>query len=932
MNNSHKITLLSLSLLILVLCGCKRDPSQEAAYIDIGEGNEILFSAELGTKDVGVKTNVSTLAAKSSEPWLSARVGRGSITVSVTANTDKAPRTGKILVSGEGASATISVRQEGLEPSILVSPETSTVTADAQSLSLSIQANVDYLLPDLGETPWITITSKDQSKKPHQIILSIAANATMAERSATLAFRSKDVSPEIIREVVITQTAPTDYSGEGGSAIGSDEKITVVSGSASSYQGGGEIEKSFDGDMGTIYHSKWDNSSTSYFPITLEYHFAGAETVDYLVYHPRQTGSNGHFKEVELWVKKSDGDLKKQGDYDFKGTGEPKKVDFSPALVGVTAFRFVVKSGAGDGQGFASCAEMEFYRRNKDNAVPTNIFTDGTASALRAGVTEEQIRAISNPLYREIALFIYNKKYPSEFRIQDYRAWPHPNDWIKKSKTNPQNLLDNATGIVAEAGKELIVLVGKTSGHSGLSIKVQNLDRPGGDGYNDGSSTYPLSEGVNKIIPTNGGLIYVLYHTPSYKTAPKIRIHFATGSVNGYFDSEKHSKEDWKRLLAGAKYKYFDVLGKEAHLTFPTEGFRKYAGEDGPELITQYDELVTLETDLMGLKKYDLPRVNRSYFHAMYGSYMYATWYRTAYNVSDENVLKVMCDKETFRKQPWGPAHETGHNYQTRPGFMWAGMTEVTNNVHANYVNVKFGNTSRLSSENRYLSGYNTYHIDLSGLKSRWTRPPYIRAGGIYDTVFEKLVPLWQLYLYFTEVKGQKDFYPDLYEKVRKNPNPPTDEKCLLEFTRLASEISGYDLTDFFEAWSFYTPYKGVVEDYGKKNINLTSSLANEYRAKIVSMGLPKPKEALQYITDKNIDLYRHPKPVVPGTYGRNGLKITITGTTNAVAYEAVMDGRVIALSPDPTFDLPVEAGSATSTLTVRAIAVDGTRTALTAK
>ena len=280
MNNSHKITLLSLSLLILVLCGCKRDPSQEAAYIDIGESSEILFSAELGTKDVGVKTNVSTLTAKASESWLSSRVGRGSITISVTANTDKVPRSGRVIISGEGASATISVRQEGLEPSILVSPEISRVTADAQSLSLSIQANVDYLLPDLGETPWITITSKDQSKKPHQIILSIAANATMAERSATLAFRSKDVSPEIIREVVITQTAPTDYSGEGGSAIGSDEKITVASGSASSYQDGGEIEKSFDGDMGTIYHSKWDNSSTSYFPITLEDQFAGAETVD----------------------------------------------------------------------------------------------------------------------------------------------------------------------------------------------------------------------------------------------------------------------------------------------------------------------------------------------------------------------------------------------------------------------------------------------------------------------------------------------------------------------------------------------------------------------------------------------------------------------------------------------------------------------------
>ena len=30
------------------------------------------------------------------------------------------------------------------------------------------------------------------------------------------------------------------------------------------------------------------------------------------------------------------------------------------------------------------------------------------------------------------------------------------------------------------------------------------------------------------------------YHTPDYKVAPPVKILFATGQVNGYYDSQKH--------------------------------------------------------------------------------------------------------------------------------------------------------------------------------------------------------------------------------------------------------------------------------------------------------------------------------------------------------------------------------------------------------
>ena len=36
-----------------------------------------------------------------------------------------------------------------------------------------------------------------------------------------------------------------------------------------------------------------------------------------------------------------------------------------------------------------------------------------------------------------------------------------------------------------------------------------------------------------------------MYYTPTGTEQP-IKINIASGTVNGYFDSNKHTKEDWK--------------------------------------------------------------------------------------------------------------------------------------------------------------------------------------------------------------------------------------------------------------------------------------------------------------------------------------------------------------------------------------------------
>lgn len=76
-----------------------------------------------------------------------------------------------------------------------------------------------------------------------------------------------------------------------------------------------------------------------------------------------------------------------------------------------------------------------------------------------------------------------------------------------------------------------------------------------------------------------------------------------TGEVNGYFDIRKHKASQWQTLLENTTYKYFDVLGKYTHLTFPVESFKQYT-PDGKALIDVFDRIVALEHEFMGLNKY----------------------------------------------------------------------------------------------------------------------------------------------------------------------------------------------------------------------------------------------------------------------------------------------------------------------------------------
>lgn len=537
---------------------------------------------------------------------------------------------------------------------------------------------------------------------------------------------------------------------------------------------------------------------------------------------------------------------------------------------------------------------------------PLTLFTDQTCSALKTGITDEDIKACKSDFHKNIALYLKAGKYPSEFRIQEYKAYPHPDTQAKANKTSPYSLLDNPTGMAIGNGEELVIFVGETAGQK-IQIRIQDLAVPGDDGF--GGISYTLNEGVNQIHAPKKGLIYILYHTEDFETARPVKIHIASGHVNGYFDVTKHSGSDWKRLRDAAKEPFFDVIGKYAHLTFPTKDFILYT-PDGKALIEAYDKIVESEMLLMGLFKYNKVFKNRMYFNVTYRGYMYATSYHTAYH---ESTMPDLCDVSKLTdKSLWGPCHEVGHCNQTRPGLKWHGTTEVTNNIMSMYLqNSIFKRDSHLQttklndgSPNRYAKAWteiiaaNAPHCDFKS-----------------NDVFCKLVPFWQLELYFGNVLGQTPlqqddkggFYPDVYEYVRTHPDLNTAGEQQTEFVYICSQVAQMDLTDFFTKWGFLTPVETTIDDYGNGQVKVTQARVEEIKQRVASLNYPQPNVALEYITDNNWKLYQNPQPFIEGQAMRSGNTLKMTDWKNVVAYEVTnKEGKKIFISegilfPDAT-------------------------------
>lgn len=903
------LALLFFSLQLSVCWACSDEEEQivETPHLEVTTLS-LNFEEEGGSKELTVDCNTDWKCnVQEGSSWCRVERQENRLIVSVDENEDKNIRRAMLCFAASTLTDTVRIAQLGWGKAILLSSENASVQATGGTVEVEVTTNVDYTCELEKGCDWVDIPQTKSDS--HPVItsvyrLNVAANAEDADRQTTVIFKDQDEQSDVENaSFVIDQKGIGEYEAIDMDEIKNDLRIGVQSATSSSEQPGEGIERSFDGDKATIYHSNYNHTAEGYFSITLEYRFEAGSDMDYLVYYPRTDGgTNGYFKEVDIEVLHN-ANSRQTDEWEFvmscqfNGSTSARRVDFPKSLIGVSAIRLTVKSGVGD---FASCAEMEFYKKNPENFDYSQLFTDPSCSELKPGLTEQDILACDHSFFKNIAYYMYHDRYNREFRIASYKAYPHPDEQAVVNKTSPYSLLDNPTGISVAQGETMVIMVGELQGQS-LSLRIQNLDAPGADGF--GGVEYPLAEGINKFVAVEKGLAYLMYHTPDYAQAPSVTVHFATGTVNGYYDSQNPAHANRQdELLANAKDKYFDVVGKYAHLTFPTARFRNHTS-DLKALIDTYDDFVYHEQLLMGLEKYGKMFANRMYLHVIYTSYMYATSYHTAYN---DETLPEICSEERLRTTGacWGPAHEIGHCNQTRPGLKWLGTTEVTNNIMSEYIQTTvLGLPSRLQAEEiGNPESPNYYSLAWNNIIAG--RTPHATEGD----VFCKLVPFWQLELYFGKVLGQTPleqsdrggFYPDVYEYVRTHPDLGTPGEQQLEFVYIASLAAKANLLDFFEKWGFLTPVDAEIEDYGKERFSVTQSQIDEIKRRVEGLGYPAPAVALEYITDNNYETFKTQASVVSGTASRSGDQLSLSDWRDVVAFEvreADSEGKLVCVS-----------------------------------
>ena len=800
----------------------------------------------------------------------------GDLLLELSENEEKNVRRGELYIQAVSQADTIPVAQLGWGKAILLSKATLNAPEVGGDYEVEITANVDYEF-HTEACDWVTWRSVE-SRSAHEtatktFVFSIQANKGEA-RKVNIEVKDTDPNSDITPTLLlVNQRGLTGYNPDGSTNEEDDIKLTASSVTGDGgYRNTKVFENMLDGDLETFWQSDWSKPK---FPQYIEFTFDEPQEMDYAIYYPADAR---HFKDVEIQVW-SDVNQQRKAGYSTVFTGtlanttEPIRINFDQPQAGVTKVKFILNSHWDESKE-VQCREMEFYKKSPNNFDWRTLFAGPACTELKSGVSEEEILSCSHAFYKNLAWYMYNEKYPREFRIADYKAWPHPDVMSQENKTGTYSLLDNPTGIAVEANENLVVMA-DLKGRTDVMIRVQNLDAPGGDGF--GGDDYTLNEGINTFTMKNKGLVYVMYHPDDYATAPEITIHFASGKVNGYYDSQNPALKDrWKELLTNATDKYFDVVGKYAHLTFPTARFQNHT-KDGKALIDLYDELVYHEQEFMGLEKYKKMFVNRMYFCVIYTSFMYSTSYHTAYN---ESTLSYLTDETLLKSNCWGPAHEVGHSNQTR-GLKWAGTMEVTNNILSLYIQTSvWGEPSRMEVDNNYIKSWNGIIV------------PRVAHGEV-DPGF-KLIPFWQLELYFGKVLGktpmqQPDrggFYPDVYQYLREHEDLSAHGAQQLEFVYNCCKASGMNLWDFFEKWGFLTPVDVELDDYGVKQLTITEADIENLKQRVDALGYPKPDVALEYISDYTVEDYRNRSEVIAGTSSRNGNVITLTNWQHVAAFE----------------------------------------------
>ncbi len=598
---------------------------------------------------------------------------------------------------------------------VLAVPTKQSVDYRERTLMFNVHTNGDFNVS--SDADWVTVRKGSDDN----VYVHVSQNLDRVTRKGNVTFSTTGEDP-MSRTLVVSQ------SGDGtASTLEPVRWIKPSSASDNAHQGNNGVALTYDDDLSTIYHSPYPGFSVSRSnPVILTYNFTNVDQIDFINYIPRQSGTNGNFGEVEIYVK-CDGNDGSQPykTLDFEKSSSARSVEFDTPLINPTQIEFRVYSGGDENGGgpYASCAEMQF---GVNQQVPgSNIFKDKLMTELVDDFTAANLDTLSNPFIRTLATKILSGNYDTKFRVGSYECLLDPQtlsaEWSTPGKLYDQ--IQGVTGIMLTQGKTAVIVDGIPEDKS-VGLRVIGWSPQKDSDYNaDGkywykSETYALRNGINIIDKTSDwpGLAYITYYSSNPDGASDVKVHFVNAQVNGYLTPHQ-SNDELQQILDNSCYTTIDLNGDRVHSCWEVSALKQYTTGRYVEMMNILDSLIAWEHYLIGFEKFGRVPKNKTLAFVNYDYYMYqggmgvTFMYDTQYRVLNPNNMRYH-DSDAI----WGFSHEWGHQHQMNPYFCWSNLAESSNNMNSVYNMLRMGYVPNTYPE--YVSGEDNANRVVSTLEA----------------------------------------------------------------------------------------------------------------------------------------------------------------------------------------------------------------------
>ena len=684
--------------------------------------------------------------------------------------------------------------------------------------------------------------------------------------------------------------------------------------------------KTIDGNYGTHYSSNHTAKGDS---ITLDYTIKDTPKRLDIIKLIQRTDQNGGsiFDKGSIWYKS-----KSKSDWTFASEINVKAGRDALVKVNIknpTHIRVCLQSRVGHAVSLAELELLEVVDKG-DLSGDLKYFEDDSYSKLKASTKAKHIKRISNPLLHIIAQDLLTNSYENEFRGRSYKSQRTP--WIvsKELKIGSQSHYDNPTGIFFKEGKKQYVFMGSGAG-APVSLVIRDFRE------NGGTERITLTEGVNSFTPKTSGSGYIQYYTDGKTELPNVNIHFAYGDEVGFWDIKNgDSQEDYEKLLSMAEKCYarldhtngfISVCGENAQLINTVSAFKEQC-DDIVRLIAIHDKILGIEYSMMGLVENGAVPANRKLNLRTWGGPPH--WNGSSANYP--NAEDYMLNADVLLRSLWVFGHELGHGNQIRPHMSMTGWGETSNNVYSMSVMYKLGGQYRMETEvisrkqgdslpavagDRFNAYLNEAFIEKE-LYLTHEGPDYKKGSahkdGLRGDHYVKLVPLWQLTLFF-EIAGEgndwgkENFWgPINWRAINDNRTNLSNGERYINFMKSCIDSGETNLSDFFESMGLLVAQDRTIDDYSVGKIVITEAQVADVKAH--GAKYPKPTAFINYISGYSVDAYKGRKAVqgsfnegvTPETlvvWGRSGdgLRIDHNIWKNVTAFETYCGDELFDIS-----------------------------------